>query len=477
MADEWILTETETLDLGDKRLNERFREVLGCVSARPSAGIPEACGGWTETTAAYRLFDNEKASFKRILEPHADAVRSRMSSQPTVMLIQDTTEIDLTRPSKQVKGAGTLDGGGRRGMFLHALLAATPDGTPLGTLDAKVWARDPESAPSGKKKTRGQRAGTPIEEKESFRWVEMQETVAREAQALPDTRVVGLCDSEADVYEVMAAGSECEWIVRSCQDRALLPETKEEEESSAAYLRARLLEQPVVYWERLGIRSRDQKISCETRTRRLGRDARKAEVSVRAARVALRPPKRPGKKLPPIEVNAVLVLEENPPEGEEAVEWLLLTTLPIDSEDNVREIVEFYCVRWIIEIFFRVLKSGCRVEDRRFETLDRFQSCLALYLIVAWRTLYVCRLARSCPDLPCDAVFEKSEWCAAWTVVRGEPPPERPPPLAEMVEMVAELGGYLKRKHSPPGPQTVWIGLQRVRDFAICWSTFGPGAG
>ena len=137
---------------------------------------------------------------------------------------------------------------------------------------------------------------------------------------------------------------------------------------------------------------------------------------------------------------------------------------------------EFYQARWGVEVFFRVLKSGCRVEERRFEHIDRFLSCLAVYLIVAWRTLYVCRLGRGCPDISCDAVFEPAEWKSVWTVVHQTTPPGQPPLLGEIVQLVAQLGGYVKRKRSdPPGPQTTWIGLQRMHDFALSWKLFGPG--
>jgi hypothetical protein len=174
-------------------------------------------------------------------------------------------------------------------------------------------------------------------------------------------------------------------------------------------------------------------------------------------------------------VNVVLVSEVDPPAGDEPVEWLLITSLPVHDIEQVRLIVQYYCGRWMIEVFFRVLKSGCRVEERRFEQMDRLLACLAVYLIVAWRTLYVCRLGRSCPEMSCEAVFEPAEWKSVWKVVQREDPPNEPPPLGMMVRLVAQLGGYVNRKRTdPPGPQTVWIGLQRMHDFALCWQLFGP---
>ena len=117
------------------------------------------------------------------------------------------------------------------------------------------------------------------------------------------------------------------------------------------------------------------------------------------------------------------------------------------------------------------------MEQRRFGRTDRLLPCLAVYLVVSWRTLYVCRLGRSCPEISCEAVFEPAEWQSVYQVVHREPPPAQPPTLQEMVRLVAQLGGYVNRKRSDePGPQTVWLGLQRLHDIALCWKVFGPGA-
>jgi hypothetical protein len=122
------------------------------------------------------------------------------------------------------------------------------------------------------------------------------------------------------------------------------------------------------------------------------------------------------------------------------------------------------------------LKSGCRIERRRFEHIDRLLPCLGLYLIVAWRTLFVCRLGRECPELDCEAVLEPSEWKAVWVAVAKGKPPTKPPRLSEMVALIARLGGYIARRGSEPGPQVLWIGMQRMHDLAWAWDTFGPGA-
>jgi len=200
-------------------------------------------------------------------------------------------------------------------------------------------------------------------------------------------------------------------------------------------------------------------------------------MAVRTARVTLRPPWRGDRKLPAVTINVVLVSEMDPPEDDVPVEWMLLTSLPVDEIEQVQKVIRYYCARWMIEVFFRVLKSGCRVEDRRFEHIDRFLSCLAVYMIVAWRTLYVCRLGRGCPDIDCESVFEPAEWKSVWKVIRQTDPPHTPPRLGDMVRLVAQLGGYINQKRrDPPGPQTIWIGMQRMHDFALCWQLFGPEA-
>jgi hypothetical protein len=475
MVGSWITDEVATADFKDKRLDRRFGEVLSQLAEHPTASIPAACGGHAEMTAAYRLFDNEKVTFEGVLAAHRDATRRRLAEQPVGILVDDTTEVDLTRPDQQVAGAGPLDGSDRMGILLHPLQAFTPDGTALGTLHAIAWTREPGVHCASL--TRAQRARTAIEEKESDRWVQMLRRAKEEAQHCSCTQLICVKDSEADIYELLAETTDralsVDWIIRGCQNRALQENGRKTGEK---HLREHLLSQPVLFTHSVRVRGRRSKVSCETRGRRQARESREAPVEVRSSRVALRPPWRCDRKLPAVALNVVLVREVNAPAGEEPVEWLLLTSLPIATVEQVRQVIQYYCVRWMIELFFRVLKSGCRVEERRFEHVDRLLTCLAVYVIVAWRTLYICRLGRGHPDMSCEAVFEPAEWKSVWKVVRRADPPREPPALGEMIRLVAQLGGYVNRKHSPPGPQTVWMGLQRTHDFALCWQMFGPEA-
>lgn len=475
----WVVDEMKTVELEDERLNRRLQQVLSQLAAKPTASIPAACGGHAEMTGAYRFFNNDKVGFHGVLQPHSDATRIRIAAQPVAIFVPDTTEIDLTRPAQQVEDAGPLDGDTRRGVFLHLMHAFTPDGTPLGTVEGVPWARD-DDKPRNATRTRGERAAQPIEEKESFRWLRSMHHAREEATHCPGTQIIAVADSEADILEVLAAGMEeprtIDWIIRSCQDRALVDDL-DETRVAREYLREEVLDAPVLFRQTITVRGRAAKVACEDRARRQPRQTREAVVAVRAARVTLRAPEQRAGQLPDVTVNAVLVTEVDPPADDVAVEWLLLTSLPIDTLDQVRAVIQYYCMRWMVEVFIRVLKSGCQVERRRFTHVDRLLPCLAVYLIVAWRTLYVCRLGRSCPEISCEAVFEPAEWKSVYQVVKRQPPPKQAPKLQEMVRLVAQLGGYVNRKRKDePGPQTVWLGLQRMHDMALCWQLFGPGA-
>jgi hypothetical protein len=485
----WAKEEMERGVFEDERLNVRLTKLLSDLGERPQVSIPAACGGHTETAAAYRFFDNESVTAEMVLQPHFERTRQRMAEHSVVLLVQDTTELVLTRPHQQVAGAGPLKCPSQRGALLHPLQTFTPDGTPLGAVWARMWTREEEPVALSRKEKRRLRRTSPLEAKESFRWLEGLRTAREVAQQVPQTMCVCIGDSEADIYELFAeprGAMPVHWLIRAAQDRLVESPGSVAGESSLAsgpfaaapHIRAAVLTSPVLFQKQISVRGRDQKIKCKTGSREQPRESRTAQVEARATTVRLCPPDRAHVELAPVVINVVLVREIDPPADDVPVEWLLLTTLPIDNADQVRQIVQYYAVRFMIEVLFRVLKSGCRVEERRFEHIDRLLPCVAVYLIVAWRTLMVCRLGRSSPDLDCEAVFEPAEWKSVWMVVKRERPPATPPKLGVMIRLVAQLGGYVNHpgRHDPPGPQTVWLGLQRTRDLAWAWTTFGPGA-
>lgn len=445
------------IDLGDARLNRRSVRVLETLAAQPQASINAACQGWSETMAAYRLFDHAEVSPEKILAPHQRAARERIREQPTVLIVQDTTELDFT--AHPPRDARCLDKSYRFGCYDHTSLAVTPQQICLGVVGQEQFDRSAESL--GKT---DERAALPIEQKESYRWLKGYRLACEIARNCPHTRIVSVADCEADIYDIFVEGQRQEhaadFLIRAKEDRA----TPERDEAAG----------PAVYRK-----VRDEVQASPVRIRRaiaLGqtpkRAAREAQLEIRALPVTVKPP-HARRHLPQVTYNVVLAEEVCGPGDGTDVSWLLITTLPIDTDERILAVLEHYLARWTIEVYFRVLKTGCTVEQIQLETMHRMKNCLAFYKIIAWRVLYLTYLNRECPDLCCNVVFNDDEWQSVWQVVNKQPPPKTPPRLAEFIKLLAKLGGYNNRpKEPPPGPQVLWMGLRRMIDFAIAWTAF-----
>ncbi|WPL14288.1 IS4 family transposase [Thiorhodovibrio litoralis] len=352
---------------------------------------------------------------------------------------------------KGIVGLGPLNFESRYGMYIHPTLAVTPERLALGLLDLHTFVREPGSLGQDKDSRR------PLEEKESVRWVDGYARVNALAEELSDTRLTYVADREGDIYDLFVEApipeNSADWLVRvQHRDRCLADGRKLNEALDAA---------PVL-----------TEITFE-RPATKGAKARQVTQEIKVVRVTLKAPWRPDRTLPDVTVTALLATEVNPPAGEEPLNWLLLTNLAVQSAQEAIETLSWYLCRWQVEIFFRILKSGCRIEELQLETRERLEPALALYMIIAWRVLYLTMLGRECPELPCDAVFAEEEWKAVYLVTQKQAPPEQPPSLDTMVRMVASLGGFLNRKSDGfPGPKTLWIGLQRIPDFVMALEAY-----
>ena len=440
----WVDQEMAGVAMGDERLDKRTMQLLDSLFGQPTTSLPVACRGWTETQAAYRFFDNKKVTAEKVLAPHREATCGRMAEQPVVLCVQDTSELDYSS-QKQMLGLGPLTFEVQQGLLIHPTVAITPDRLTLGVLDNRIWARDAETY--GKSE---HRASKSIEEKESFRWIEGYQQICEISQRLPDTQCVYVADRESDIYELFAEAGEQEnpadFLIRASHDRIVLDDSRLSEElAQAAVLGEATFELPSTHSRK-----------CQPVTQRL-----------KAVRVNLRPPKKKS-HLPSVAVTVILAEEVRPPKGEKPITWILLTNLSVTTGDQVLEKLQWYLCRWQIEIFFRILKSGCKVEKLQLECTERLRPALAMYMIIAWRVLYLTYLGRECPDLPCDLVFDTKEWQAIHLVSTQTRAPEQVPSLNTILRMIAGMGGFLARKSDgEPGPQTIWIGLQRTRDFVL----------
>lgn len=435
---DWAEDELGAVALGDGRLTTRLVALARSLARAPETSLPQALPKWSELKAAYRFFDNAKAVPDHILSGHVEATRSRLRTVPIVLAVQDTTYLNWEHhPATQ--GLGRLSDAGR-GIICHSTLAVTPERLPLGLLAQRNWVRDDETfgtLPSHKKRQ--------IEDKESVKWLSSVEALVTARETCPETTFVSIGDREADVFELFAMDRPAgvELLVRASWNRVV--------DSPHRYL-----------WETL--QATDVLGTVEVcAPRRPGEPIRQCTLSVRSLPITLKPPQA-RKRLGSVSLWAVLATEISPPEGEKAIEWLLLTTLPTPGVDDAIERVHWYTCRWTIEVWHRVLKTGCRIESRQLETADRLSVALTLYSIIAWRILYATMLARTAPDMPCTVILSTEEWQALYCNVNRVPEPtETPPSLGKAVLWIAKLGGFLARKSDgEPGPQVLWRGFQHL---------------
>jgi len=433
--------------LGDARLNRRLARLVEDLAAQPTASVPQACGTWAATKAAYRFWDSAQVSAAAIREAHQQGTVERLADHATVLVVQDTTNLDFTHhPATQ--GLGYLDRPPHQGLKVHSALAVSTAGVPLGLLHQEVWSRDPFT--KGKHHQRRRRE---MAEKESQRWRDGLR-VSQEVIPRPHTFIV-VADREADIYELFAAPrrENGHLLIRATHNRRV--------DDVAGYLWAAIRQSPVRGQLTVALRRHDE------------RPAREAHLTVRYMTLAIQRPRHGRRQPGPAELalQVILVEEEAPPATAEAICWLLLTTLPVDTLAQAGQCVYYYTLRWLVERYHYVLKSGCQVEELQLETAARIECALATYCIVAWRLLWLTYEARSNPELSADRVLAAPEWQSLYCTIHKTPtPPQTPPTLHQAVRWIAQLGGFLGRKSDgEPGVKVIWRGLRRLSDIAATW--------
>ena len=323
----WTETEFEGIDLGDARRNRRAIRLMDRLSAKPSANLPQACADWADTIAAYRFFGNDEVQWADILAPHLQNTALRMAVHEVVLCIQDTTELDFN--GQKTQGLGPLSYEAQRGMYLHPTYAISTSREPLGLLDAWMWAREPRAKD-------GSRPGLV----ESVRWVEGYERLAELAPKLPQTKLVYMADREADIAALMRRardlGTPVDWLVRSKHNRSLGDGAK--------------------LWQSVG----ETESKGELRFTLPARQAQRAREVVQElwAQTLQLPDGKGGT----VQVSCVIAREVNPPADVTPIEWRLVTNRPIDSLEQASQLIDWYRARWEIEMYFHVLKNGCRIE-------------------------------------------------------------------------------------------------------------------
>jgi len=442
----WAVDEFGNAEFGDLRLTKRLVNLAQDMYARPQANIPQACQNRAKTKAAYRFLEHRKVTMEKILQPHYEQTVERIAQYPVALVAQDTTFLNYTaHPATQDIGPIGSTEDGAMGLILHDTMAFSPEGTPLGLLDAQCWARDPKKF--GKRK---QRATTPIEQKESYKWLKSFQQTALAQKKCPDTVMVSVGDREADLYDLFEVALQDpkgpKVLVRAMQKRPLA--------DNEGYVWDQVSSQPIASYLTVHL------------PRRGTRAPRDAVLEIRFAKVKLKPPDLKRDK-PPLTLWAVLARETPESAQGKPIQWKLITTCEITTAEHAEEQVAWYAGRWGIEVYHRILKSGCKIKERQLGNADRIETCLAIDMVVAWRIFHLTMLGRETPDLPCTVFFEEHEWKSVVTYWTRNPLPKETPTLRKATRMVARLGGFLGRKSDgEPGTKSLWLGLQRMDDLA-----------
>lgn len=452
---DWVAHELAEVSLGDERLNWRLIDTMGKLAAKPLASINQACEDWADTRASYRLFDNEKTTAEKILSPHYRRTGERAAGHKRVFALQDTSFLDYTaHPEKQGMGPIGTPAQAITGMVMHSSLAVSEVGLALGLFSQDIWVR-PEIA---NQLTPQERRRRPIEEKESYKWLK---ALDRTVEWVPEgTQVISIGDSESDIFELFnhARSLKTDLLIRAAQNRSVIePEVG-------------------LLWSVLGSRPVAGHFKVQVPARK-NEPKREATVSVRFDPVTLKAPGHLRTKMEDIPFYAVLVQEEFPPPGvAKPLCWLLLTTVPVLSLADALERVQWYRLRWQIEVYHKILKSGCLVEKTQIATAERLRPFLAIFGIIAWRLFWMTIMARDEPDEPCTRVLTEHEWQALYAFRhKSDHIPDQIPTVAQAIIWIAQLGGFLARKSDGhPGATVVWRGWQRLTDISAAWLIFHP---
>ena len=446
-----IMDELINAGLGDQRLTKRLCQLAAAFAEQPDVSIPKATGSWGQTFAAYRFFDNDAVQFADILAPHYARTRQRAAAEPVVLAVNDSTSLNYDqRPATRGLGPIRTRADKTFGLWLHSLMGFTPEGIPLGLLQAECWARDPAQFGS-----RHQRHQKSTEQKESGKWLHSFAALQQAAVQTPNTRWVFVADREADLYDLFVLASSCPGpalLIRARHDRRL-PRTEKS-------LFAHLAKAP---------RAGEVQVQVP---RRLQQQARTATLTVRFTEVELGAPEPKGSR-PSLRLWAVEARELHPPKAIAPIHWRLLTSLPVRQLAEAVEKLQWYCRRWGIEVFHKVMKSGCAVEAVQLQTAARLQRYLAIELVVAWRVLALTQLGRERPQTPLSELLEEAEWRVLQAVgERGVKDRGRRgvPTVGDGVRWLGRLGGHLGRRgDGAPGPLCLARGLERLHDITIGW--------
>ncbi len=464
-VDTWMDQELVGGEFADERLGKRFRAVLQDLSEATAESIPLACQDWANTKAAYRFFANARVTEADILAGHFRSTRERFAGTVgPILVLHDTTEFSYRR-----NNIGLLhqpkygpDERWRRehplcGISMHSSLVVTPAGLPLGLAAAKFWTRKEFKGCNALKRTINP-TRVPIEEKESLRWLQ---NLQQATQRLGDARrCVHVGDRASDIFELFCAAQEAgtHFLVRTSVNR-LAEEgwTTVAEEMAAVAVKG---------LHRLEVRDKKGQVSTVV-------------LELKYHRLRILPPVGKRRRYQALTLTVIHAQEQGTPQGREKIDWKLLTDLPVASPQAAIEKLQWYALRWKIEVFHKIMKSGCKVEASRLRTAERLVNLLATCCILSWRIFWMTMINREQPAAAPTVALTQMELDLLDHLVADRA--DRMPAmktLTHYLTKIARLGGYLARTHDPdPGNIVIWRGLSRLTDIALGFSLHAKNVG
>lgn len=431
------------IDFKSSRLSERFIKTMENLKSQPDKSIWLTSGSRAEAKAVYRMLGNEKLDSKEILRCHRQATIERMAEYPVILAVQDTTGVNYAN-HKKMEGLGyncdkTL------GINIHSCLAVTTEGLVLGVLDQTSFTRairKDESADHDQKKRR------PIEEKESYRWLQAMENSSKDIPS--GIKVIHVCDREGDMYELFekAASTGKSFLIRIIQNRPTV--------DSGRVIDAVRMLKPAGCVEVFIPRDSRRSIA-----------ARNATLNISYQNVHIKKPvtKKNDKRLMDhVSMHIIYVKEQQTDDATSPVEWILATDEAISSVDDAFEKVGYYMQRWKIERFHYVLKSGCNIEKIQQRSVNKTVALILMYSVIAIIILALTYLARISPELSCAVIFDEGEWKILYcTANKTKVPPNEPYSIHDAVRYIAILGGFRgSPSDGPPGLKVIWIGMMKL---------------
>ncbi len=456
----WVDQELSGAVFADERLGKRLRSLLEQLAQSPGDSIPLVCQDWANTKAAYRFLDNDRVNEADILAGHFEATADRAASTDGPLLVlHDTTEFSYQRDDIEALGktriniAGVYRDGTPRyytacGILMHSSLVVTPEGLPLGLAAIKFWSRKKfKGANALKKKINPTRV--PIEEKESIRWLQnLEQSTAR----LNDpARCVHIGDRESDIYELFCKAQETgtQFLLRTCVDRRA--------GDGSTTIAEEMAEVPCKGRHRIEVRDRRGRVS-------------EVILELTYRNIKILPPADKQRRCPALTLTVLHAIERGKPRGRDPIVWKLVTNLPIHSRAEAIEKLEWYALRWKIETFHKILKSGCQAERSKLRTAERLVNLLALFCILSWRIFWLTMLNRATESAKPSLAFTPQEIdiLARLAADRQRTAVRRSPTIQSCLRQLARLGGYLDRTYDPPpGNIVIWRGMSRLSDIAL----------